>query len=155
MVDCKLFWIIAIAFSTRLEPAFPFQVSTTCLPRIAAGKVTLGRLPSLSALHGVPILAHPQGDAKDDIDQDENDTLRAKLREKTGFSLTALRNTLRAATGISLTAIYASAVAISGMWIRKIMAVIMSIFPTQVSNDEMFCRSRLFFLPTLNADIKL
>ena len=60
-------------------------------------------------------------------------TLRDRLRRLTGFSLTASRATLRAATGVSLTAIYASTLAATGLWIRKVMHVILSLFPAWVS----------------------
>lgn len=55
--------------------------------------------------------------------------LRNKLRQVTGFSMTAFRATARAATGISLSAIYASTLAATGLWIRYIMSKILSIFP--------------------------
>jgi hypothetical protein len=60
--------------------------------------------------------------------------LRNKLRQATGFSLTAFRATARAATGISFSAIYASTLAATGLWIRYIMSKILSIFPPGVSS---------------------
>lgn len=73
-------------------------------------------------------------------------TLRDKLREATGFSLTAFRAAWRTATGISLTAIYATALAASGLWIRKITSLVLSIFPDWVS-DTLF--SLFLFVVTL------
>jgi hypothetical protein len=62
--------------------------------------------------------------------QDElANTTRDKLRQATGFSLTAVRAAFRAATGISLSAMYASAVLVSSIWVRKTSAAILSIFP--------------------------
>lgn len=55
--------------------------------------------------------------------------LRDRLRNATGFSLTAFRSAWRAATGFSLSAVYATALAASGLWIRKITSVALSIFP--------------------------
>jgi len=55
--------------------------------------------------------------------------LRDRLRQATGFSLTAVRAALRAATGISLTTIYGTAVAASGLWIRKTTSVVLAVFP--------------------------
>ena len=63
--------------------------------------------------------------------------LRDKLRQATGFSLTAFRSTWRAATGISLTAVYASALAASGLWIRKVMSSLLSIFPAWVGSHHL------------------
>eukprot|EP00525_Craspedostauros_australis_P002731 CAMPEP_0198114946 /NCGR_PEP_ID=MMETSP1442-20131203/6182_1 /TAXON_ID= /ORGANISM="Craspedostauros australis, Strain CCMP3328" /LENGTH=247 /DNA_ID=CAMNT_0043772357 /DNA_START=191 /DNA_END=934 /DNA_ORIENTATION=- len=55
--------------------------------------------------------------------------IRVSLRQITGFSFTAVRTALRAATGISLTAIWLSTTAATGLWIRKSMAVVLSLFP--------------------------
>ena len=60
----------------------------------------------------------------------DNGHYRARLRDITGFSLTAFRAVLRTMTGISLTAIYASALALSGAWIRTIMASFLGLWPT-------------------------
>jgi hypothetical protein len=62
-------------------------------------------------------------------DDKERTTLRIRLGEATGFSMTALRRGVRTATGISLTALYASTVAVTGAWVRQTMKVILSIFP--------------------------
>ena len=62
--------------------------------------------------------------------------MRDRLRQVTGFSLTAFRAAWRAATGISLTAIYASSLAASGLWIRKMSAALLSIFPSWVSFEN-------------------
>jgi hypothetical protein len=56
-------------------------------------------------------------------------SLRDRLRQATGFSLTACRAAGRTATGISFTAIYGTAVAVSGLWIRKTTSVVLAIFP--------------------------
>lgn len=55
--------------------------------------------------------------------------IRSRLRQLTGFSLTAFRATMRTATGISMTAVYASTLAFSGQWMRQTMKFILSIFP--------------------------
>lgn len=65
----------------------------------------------------------------DSEDPKPNGSLRSRLRQATGFSLTALRATMRAATGISLTAIYASALAATSAFVRKTMAVVLSPLP--------------------------
>lgn len=57
-------------------------------------------------------------------------SVRARLREVTGFSFTVFRATLRGVTGISLTTLYAGTVAATGLWIRKTMSVLLSIFPS-------------------------
>mmetsp|Transcript_26723 Transcript_26723/g.58588 ORF Transcript_26723/g.58588 Transcript_26723/m.58588 type:complete len:260 (+) Transcript_26723:182-961(+) len=56
--------------------------------------------------------------------------LRNRLRKATGFSLTVFRRTLRGITGISLTTLYAGTLAATGLWIRKIMSMVLSIFPS-------------------------
>lgn len=56
--------------------------------------------------------------------------LRNRLRKATGFSLTVFRKTLRGITGISLTTLYAGTLAATGLWIRKIMSMVLSIFPS-------------------------
>lgn len=71
---------------------------------------------------------------QDKIKKSYGAALRNKLRQATGFSLTAFRATARAATGISISAIYASALAATGLWIRYIMSKILSIFPPGVSS---------------------
>lgn len=60
---------------------------------------------------------------------DEKEPIRSRLRQITGFSLTAFRATMRTATGISMTAVYASTLAFTGQWIRQTMKVILSILP--------------------------
>jgi hypothetical protein len=60
---------------------------------------------------------------------EKKEPIRSRLRQITGFSLTAFRATMRAATGISMTAVYASTVAFTGQWIRQSMKVVLSIFP--------------------------
>lgn len=60
---------------------------------------------------------------------EEKEPIRSRLRQITGFSLTAFRATMRAATGISMTAVYASTLAFTGQWIRQSMKVVLSIFP--------------------------
>jgi len=61
------------------------------------------------------------------------ETLRARLRDVTGFSFTAMRATLRASTGISLTAISASARATTSIVVTKMMKWFLDMFPTWVS----------------------
>ena len=68
-------------------------------------------------------------DGQSSQDVSEN-SVRARLRKLTGFSLTALRATMRAATGISLSAVYASTIAVSGMWIRQTMKIVLGLFPS-------------------------
>jgi predicted membrane protein len=65
-------------------------------------------------------------------DDDSHLTLRDRLRQITGFSLTAFRATVRGITGISLTALYASAVATTSSFVRNTMKVILSVFPSWV-----------------------
>lgn len=55
--------------------------------------------------------------------------IRSRLRQVTGFSLTAVLSTLRAASGVSLSAVYASTVALSGAWIRQTMKAVLAFFP--------------------------
>lgn len=61
--------------------------------------------------------------------EQDSPTLRTRMRQLTGFSLTALRLTLRTATGISLSAIYASMLAVTGQWIRQTMKFLLSLIP--------------------------
>jgi hypothetical protein len=70
-----------------------------------------------------------QDNAGNSSDEKKKEPIRSRLRQITGFSLTAFRATMRAATGISMTAVYASTVAFTGQWIRQSMKVVLSIFP--------------------------
>jgi hypothetical protein len=61
----------------------------------------------------------------------DNDTsLRTKLRNLTGVSLTAVRATLRATTGISMTALYTAAYLATSDVVRNIMAFVLQVLPT-------------------------
>lgn len=66
-------------------------------------------------------------------DNNSNDTtntgLRGRLRQMTGFSLTAFRASLRAVTGISLTALYVATLTATGAWIRQTTKLVLSILP--------------------------
>ena len=55
--------------------------------------------------------------------------LHDRLRQGTGFLLTALQTVGRTANDISHMAIYGIAVAASGLWIRKTTSIILAIFP--------------------------
>ena len=68
-------------------------------------------------------------DTRDEGSMVRGMSLRDRLRQATGFSLTACRAAGRTATGISFTAIYGTAVAVSGLWIRKTTSVVLAIFP--------------------------
>jgi hypothetical protein len=70
-----------------------------------------------------------EGTASSADNEVKNWTVRVRLRQATGFSLTAIRATLRTATGVSLTTVYAGTVAATGAWIRQSMRLVLSIFP--------------------------
>lgn len=70
--------------------------------------------------------------SNNESDESRHMTLRDRLRQVTGFSFTAFRATLRGITGISLTALYASAVATTSSFVRNIMKLILSAFPSWV-----------------------
>jgi len=56
-------------------------------------------------------------------------SFRVRMRQATGFSLTAFRATMRAATGISLSAIYGSALVTTSAVVRKFMAMVLAPLP--------------------------
>jgi hypothetical protein len=71
------------------------------------------------------------------LNSDESDpsmSLRDRLRQLTGFSLTAFRATVRGITGISMTALYDAAVVTTSSFVRNTMKVILGVFPTWVRN---------------------
>jgi hypothetical protein len=76
--------------------------------------------------------AEPSSSNRNIINSNANLTLRDRMRQATGFSLTIFRATLRGITGISLTAVYASTIAATGLWIRKITSMILSVFPSWI-----------------------
>ena len=135
-----LAWGLSLLFLSGLGHAF----QTVCIVGNDIG--TIRRFPQYS-VSGVansvgPLAGTPTFMTLDDQQQQQKrrnksaleDTLRDKLREATGFSLTAFRAAWRTATGISLTAIYATALAASGLWIRKITSLALSVFPAWVSD---------------------
>jgi len=60
---------------------------------------------------------------------EEKSSIRSKLRELTGFSLSALRNTMRATTGFSLTTLRAIVRASTGISVTQTMKNIIGLFP--------------------------
>jgi hypothetical protein len=64
-------------------------------------------------------------------DEDKS-SIRSKLRELTGFSLSALRNTMRATTGFSLTTLRAVVRASTGISVTQTMKNIIGLFPAWV-----------------------
>ena len=99
-------------------PAIPFAYRFSRLDSSAASSETLSN-----------------DDDNDDTiaDNNSNDTtntgLRGRLRQMTGFSLTAFRASLRAVTGISLTALYVATLTSTGAWIRQTTKLVLSILP--------------------------
>ena len=71
-------------------------------------------LPSTRPLNTIPIYSSSVSPNADESTSDDGSP-RSKLRQLTGFSLTALRSTLRAATGFSLTACRATLRAATGI----------------------------------------
>lgn len=67
--------------------------------------------------------------SQSETDNPNDPYLRKRMRQITGFSLTAFRATMRAATGISLTALYASALAATSAFVRRIMALVLAPLP--------------------------
>jgi hypothetical protein len=113
-----------------LSHAFAFQPVPLLGIRHSPGTKTSRHAHSLISKSGI-------GMSSEQSNGDESGSknhLRDRLRDATGFSLTAFRSAWRAATGISLTAIYATALAASGLWIRKITSTVLSIFPAWVSS---------------------
>jgi hypothetical protein len=90
-----------------------------------SGRVADSRLVNLLSSRGI----QDNHGASSDENNNKKTSIRSRLRQMTGFSLTAFRATMRAATGISMTALYASSLAFSGQWIRQTMKFILSIFP--------------------------
>lgn len=91
---------------------------------LGAGQPKSQRLTSLGT--SLSVMASMQ---QDEGTAGGKKNLRARLRQLTGFSLTALRATLRAATGISITAVWASTFAATGAWIRQTMRLVLAPFP--------------------------
>lgn len=68
----------------------------------------------------------------DEMEDAQDPTTRTKLRQLTGFSLSAFRASMRAFTGLSLSAIYVATLTATGAWIRQLTRVVLSIFPPPV-----------------------
>jgi len=79
--------------------------------------------------HSRILLASSIGNDDDGLIEDNENAIRKKLRELTGFSLTAFRATARATTGFSLTALRATLRAATGVSITRTMKWILDIFP--------------------------
>jgi hypothetical protein len=94
-----------------------------------SGRVADSRRVNLLSSRGTIQDNHGASSSSDENNNKKKTPIRSRLRQMTGFSLTAFRATMRAATGISMTALYASSLAFSGEWIRQTMKVVLSIFP--------------------------
>jgi hypothetical protein len=118
----------ALAFSYVVQPT-PFSQTMTrhSVPSCA---FTKPRPPYLQ--HKLKMLTAGSAGSSNNGDDDSHLTVRDRLRQVTGFSLTAFRATLRGITGISLTALYASAVATTSSFVRNTMKLILSVFPSWV-----------------------
>lgn len=118
----------ALAFSYVVRTPLSRTMTRHSVPSCA---FTKPRPPSLQ--HKLYLLTTGSaGSSSNGDDDDSHLTLRDRLRQITGFSLTAFRATLRGITGISLTALYASAVATTSSFVRNTMKVILSVFPSWV-----------------------
>ena len=117
------------AFQTNQVPGL-FGTRSSVLSSSYLKPLTVRKSLSLTPLAASRVfMADDDGSVVDK----SNVNFRDRLRQVTGFSLTAFRAAWRAATGISLTAIYAATLAASGLWIRKITSAVLSVFPAWVS----------------------
>uniref|UniRef100_A0A7S4V692 Uncharacterized protein n=1 Tax=Ditylum brightwellii TaxID=49249 RepID=A0A7S4V692_9STRA len=75
------------------------------------------------------IYSTPESSMGGSGDTSDDTSTRGKLRQITGFSLTAMRSTMRAATGFSLTTLRATLRVTTGISVTGTMRAIMSILP--------------------------
>jgi hypothetical protein len=120
------------AFMVSMSPSR--MIKTKMTPSRATTAVLSPRCSQQPLFLSSQVSLSSSDDAEEQQQAGTRTLLRNKLRQVTGFSLTAFRATARAATGISFSAIYASTLAATGLWIRYIMSKILSIFPAWVSS---------------------
>lgn len=111
----------SLALSTRIPSLHRNVYRPAHVSNVAGDYVPSSKTMQLSA--------HAMSTRKESDGHQRDPSLRKRLRQITGFSLTAFRATMRAATGISLTAIYASAFAATSAFVRKTMTWILAPLP--------------------------
>jgi hypothetical protein len=123
---CLLVLASMALFLIQLDGTFAFSVRPA--PSTSRASFASSRFVSVG-LSRQEKLSFESQTIPSDMDN-EDETVRTRLRSLTGFSMTALRATMRAVTGVSLTAVYASTCAATGAWIRQTMKVILNLFPS-------------------------
>lgn len=125
-----LFAVLALsasAFQQQLQVSLRWSRPTTKTrePSIISSN---NRNPYGVSVNSAHFASENEAEAVDEISFPR--MVRNRLRKATGFSLTVFRATLRGITGVSLSALYAGALAATGLWIRNIMSVLLSVFPS-------------------------
>jgi hypothetical protein len=111
-----------VAFYSTTQLQLP-SVSAAALTRRHSALTLLKRARYSSSIHSIhratSIASSYSVSSTDDVQQSP----RSKLRQLTGFSLTALRSTLRTATGFSLTTFRATLRAATGISLSELISV--------------------------------
>lgn len=111
-----------VAFCPTAQLQLP-SVSAAALTRRHSALTLLKRAQYPSSIHSIhqatSIASSSSVSSSDDVQQSP----RSKLRQLTGFSLTALRSTLRTATGFSLTTFRATLRAATGISLSELISV--------------------------------